>query len=280
MDFPIRMRVRSQLIYDVEGSSTFLLNIAAAETTTQRVVQETLTNSQGLVVSEVITSGPPGRFHRLQAEAGRLMVRYEAEVELAPNFDLASTEEATLAELPPSVIPFLYPSRYCESDKLVRFARRSFGFMDAGHERVCGICNWIYDQVEYLSGSTDTTTSAFDTATQRAGVCRDFAHLAIAFCRALGIPARFCSSYAYELVPPDFHAHFEAWLGGRWLVYDATRLAPQSGFVRIGTGHDAADTSVATITGPVNFDSMQIDVQLLSEKEAFPGYAKGPVCMT
>jgi transglutaminase-like putative cysteine protease len=102
---------------------------------------------------------------------------------------------------------------------------------------------------------------AFDTVTQLAGVCRDFAHLGIAFCRALGIPARFVSAYAYGLNPPDFHAHIEAFLGGRWILFDPTRRAPQLSFVRIGQGRDAADTSFATIFGGAVMDKMELSMK-------------------
>src|SRR5258708_10233106 len=109
------------------------------------------------------------------------------------------------------------------------------------------ICNWIFERIEYLSGTTPPTTLAFDTVTQLAGVCRDFAHLAIAFCRSLGIPARFVSAYAYGLNPPDFHAYIEAFLGGRWILFDPTRLAPQSSFVRIRHGRNPDAPSLPTI---------------------------------
>ena len=113
------------------------------------------------------------------------------------------------------------------------------------------IADWIHDNVEYLRGSTNSVTSAFDTVTQRTGVCRDFSHLGIALCRALNIPARYFSGYAYELDPPDFHACFECFIGGSWVVFDATRLAHLNGLVRIGTGRDAADAAVASIFGSV-----------------------------
>ena len=102
---------------------------------------------------------------------------------------------------------------------------------------------------------------------ERAGVCRDFAHLGIAFCRAIGIPARFCSAYAYGLNPPDFHAYFEAYLGNSWYIFDPTRLAPQTSFVKIGTGHDAADLSFATIIGNANMKSIEITMISLSTDE-------------
>ncbi|MEI8312212.1 MAG: transglutaminase family protein, partial [Verrucomicrobiota bacterium] len=141
--------------------------------------------------------------------------------------------------------------------------------------RVAGICNWIHTHIDDEPGSTDAHTSAVECLTLRAGVCRDFAHLGVAFCRALGIPARYGSAYAYKLPQPDFHAFFEVWLGGRWWYYDATRMAPQQGFIWVGSGHDAADTSVATMSASVQFESMEIRVDKRS-----PGkvrYAAGPV---
>ena len=169
--------------------------------------------------------------------------------------------ETAPGALPADVVPYLYPSRYCEADKLVRLARHEFRTLQPGFSRVTAICNWIHDNVEYLRGSTNPHTSAYDTVTERAGVCRDFAHLAIAFCRAVAIPARFVAGYAYALEPPDFHAYFEAYLDGRWYIFDPTRLAPQTGLIRIGTGRDAADTSFATLFGAVAFSSMKVAME-------------------
>ena len=130
--------------------------------------------------------------------------------------------------------------------------------MPPGHERVTAICNWIYDTIAYRPGSSDTGTSAYDTLAERAGVCRDFSHLGIAFCRALGIPARFVSGYAYGLEPPDFHAVFEAYLDGRWYLFDPTRQAALDAIVRIGVGRDAAEVSFATIFGAMNPTGMSV----------------------
>ena len=139
----------------------------------------------------------------------------------------------------------------------MRLAQYEFGDLKPGYSRVNAICNWIYDNVEYLSFSSNQNTSAYDTATERVGVCRDFAHLGIAFCRAMNIPARFVSAYAYGLNPPDFHACFEAYLG-RWYLFDPSRLVPQNGIIRIGTGRDAADVSFATIFGSVQMEQMRL----------------------
>ena len=117
------------------------------------------------------------------------------------------------------------------------------------------ICNWIHDHLTYQPGSSDEQTTADESLLRRAGVCRDFAHLGTAFCRALGIPARFVSCYAHGLVPCDFHAVFEAYLDGRWWLFDATRQANLDGLVRIGVGRDAAEIAFSTPYGnmqPIN----------------------------
>ena len=156
--------------------------------------------------------------------------------------------EVPPGELPLSVLTHLYPSRYCQSDRLERFAQRAFGELPTGYQRVAAVCNWIRDNVDYVSGASDALTSAYDIVVQRAGVCRDFAHLGIAFCRALGVPARYVSAYAWRLEPPDFHGIFEAFLRGPagfgWYTFDPTRMADPRGIVRIGVGRDAAGSDV------------------------------------
>jgi transglutaminase-like putative cysteine protease len=258
-------RVSSDLAYQIGGPSTLIFNTSVVGNSFQKVLEENFSTDPGLYIEEFRSSSEEKRFHRILCEAGSLKVRYNATVELTHHIDMGQqVHESTPGALPSDVVPYLYPSRYCESDSLVRFAQHEFKPHISGFTRVTEICNWIFENVEYLRGSTNPNTSAYDTATERAGVCRDFAHLAIAFCRAVQIPARFVSGYAYNLQPPDFHAYFEAFLGGRWYIFDATRLVPQTGLIRIGTGRDAADTSFATLFGPVNFQSMSISAELLN----------------
>jgi hypothetical protein len=258
-------RVSSDLIYQIAGPSTLIFNVSVVDNPYQKILDEKFSTHPAVNVEEFRSSIEEKRFHRLLCGAGSLKTRYTATVELSHHIDKPHCiEEATPGMLPPDVVPYLYPSRYCESDSLVRFAQHEFQTTAPGFSRVTEICNWIFENVEYLRGSTSHVTSAYDTATERAGVCRDFAHLAIAFCRAVQIPARFVSGYAYDLQPPDFHAYFEAYLGGRWYIFDATRLVPQTGLIRIGTGRDAADTSFATLFGPVTFQSMNIAIELVS----------------
>src|SRR3989338_8461730 len=125
----------------------------------------------------------------------------------------------------------------------------------AGYWWVLAIQDWVQRRTRFVSGSSNATTSAVDTVIEQAGVCRDFAHLMIALCRAVNIPARFVTGidYASDPVfgPPDFHAYVEAFLGGRWYLFDTTGMVLPTGLIRLGTGRDAADVSFATIFGTV-----------------------------
>jgi transglutaminase-like putative cysteine protease len=248
--------VGCRLGYQVTKRTTFVFNIEAAQLDRQRVLSENLTITPNIGIDTYRMPESANRYVRLTCEPGALQLAYQARVELDPH----THNPADVAEVPPGRLPLdtlthLYPSRYCQADKLQRFALKIFGAFERGHQRVTAICNWIHDNVDYMSGSTDAMTSAFDTVLQRAGVCRDFAHLAIALCRALGIPARYVSAFANHLSPPDFHAILEAYLigpeGGAWYLFDPTRRAATDGIVRIGIGRDAGEIAFATIFGEV-----------------------------
>jgi len=248
----VRFSAGCEIGYDVGESSTLIFNIEAMRGGRQTVLHEQLVISPTLAADEKTAIETGNRYVRLTAPRGIVTVRYSAEVELDSLHNVpAVIEEVPIATLPLDILPFLNPSRYCPSDQLARFANRQFGNIAPGFGRVVEICNWINSEVDYLFGTSDTTTTAADTFAMRAGVCRDFAHLGITFCRALGIPARFVSCYAWQLKPQDFHAVFEAYLGDRWYLFDATRMAALDGMVRIGVGRDAADTAFANIYGQV-----------------------------
>jgi transglutaminase-like putative cysteine protease len=138
---------------------------------------------------------------------------------------------------------------------------REFGAAPQGAGRVQAICDWVNARLDYMPGTTDERTDAAEALLQCAGVCRDYAHVGISFCRALGIPARYVSGYAVDLEPPDFHGFFEAYLGDAWYLFDATKLAPPGGFVRIGVGRDAADCAFATIVGAANLTEMEVSAE-------------------
>jgi transglutaminase-like putative cysteine protease len=140
-------------------------------------------------------------------------------------------------------------------------ARSEFGNLRPGGGRVLSIAEWVRRHVEYRYGTTDARTSAYDTATERSGVCRDFAHLLIAFCRALGVPARYVSGYALELDPPDFHGWVQVYLDGGWHNVDATYEGVRPALVPIAVGRDAADVAIATLWGIGKLREQTVEVQ-------------------
>jgi transglutaminase-like putative cysteine protease len=253
----IRLQFSINLSYQIIGRpADFIFNIHAAPTARQTIVSESLSISQP--VPSTITFDPilHHRLLRLRANPGPLQIAYQADVIIRAHEGNPQTiTEMPIADLPMSVLPYLYPSRYCESDKLQQLANQTFGQLPPGYQRVEGIRKWVQERVRFASGSSEFTTSAIDTYQQQTGVCRDFAHLMIALCRALNIPARFCSGIDYGaapvLGPTDFHAYVEVLLGGRWYIFDPSGVAIPMGFVRIGTGRDAADISFATIFGDI-----------------------------
>jgi len=142
---------------------------------------------------------------------------------------------------------------------------------------VQAIADWIHDSIVYVPGSSDSTTTAREVFVQRAGVCRDFAHLGITFCRALNIPARLVVGYVWFDEPPqDFHAVFEAWLGGQWVLFDPTRMAPVDRLVRVGTGRDAKDVAFSTIFGAVRMTDKKLAVRELQDERAIAPRTPAP----
>ncbi|MGZ8151847.1 MAG: transglutaminase-like domain-containing protein [Methylococcaceae bacterium] len=244
------VQVGCDLTYSVTKPTSFLFNVAAARTAHQTITQEILQLNPSINYEASSLGAEDIQVYRLTVEPCELQLSYRANVDLRPEiYNTSWIVETGYSQLPNEVLPYLNPSRYCESDRLSHFALRQFGNVPPGFYRVTAICDWINSNLDYEPGSTGESTSACDVLIQRVGVCRDYAHLAIALCRSLCIPARYVSGYAVALQPPDFHGFFEAYLGSRWYLFDATRMAPVEGFVRIGTGRDAADASFATIIG-------------------------------
>ncbi|MDB5373321.1 MAG: uncharacterized protein JWP04_1963 [Belnapia sp.] len=269
----MEFRVGCELSYRLQQPTPFLFNVEVAQTAIQTIGHEALTLTAGLPRETWMQPESNNRYLRVMAPAGAFTLRYEATVSLTPTLDdPASVAEVPAGELPFDVYPHLYPSRYCQADRLTPFAQRTFGALPPGYARVNGICNWIHDHVDYQAGSSDAQSSAMDTILQRAGVCRDFSHLAITLCRAMGIPARYVSAYAWRLDPPDFHAVFEAWLqgpaGGAWYVFDATRKAAPDGLIRIGVGRDAAEVAFASPFGAFEAEKPKVWIEAVGNTGA------------
>ena len=256
-----RIRVHSELRYDVQTASGLAFAVLAAENRRQHVDDQHFTITPKATFDRMRFDPSGHELVRVSVEPGPLTVTYDATVDVRPHIPPdVPRAETPFVELPGAVLAFLHPSRYCQSDLLGRFAERTFGSLEPGFDRVTGICNWIWDHLSYVPGSTDASSTAVDVLVGAAGVCRDYAHLGISFSRALGIPARYVSGYAVDLEPPDFHGFFEAFLDGEWYLFDATRRAPIDGLVRIATGRDAADVAFAAIVGVAELDGKDIAV--------------------
>jgi len=247
----MNFRVNCVLSYALRDPATFLFSIQCMEMGTQRILAESLKFTPSLATRKFRIAGNDTRFSRISTVHEEMLeVSYDADIQISPQ---VVPVEAILCNqmdnLCPEVIPLLFPSRYCQSDRLRQSANELFGHLTESYDIALAVRDWIASNIKYVSGSSGETCSAVDTLAQREGVCRDFAHLGIAFCRALNVPARYASFYVYQLDPQDFHACFEAFIGGAWYVFDPTDLAPLNGFVRIATGRDAADAAVCTIFG-------------------------------
>jgi transglutaminase-like putative cysteine protease len=265
----LRLKFSIELNYEIDPPGCdFIFSIHAAQTPHQIVVSESLDISQSL--SPILYTDPVAhtRYLRLKAFAGPLTVRYAATVDLDHHTaQPAQLGEVAVADLPGAVLPYIYPSRYCQSDRLQRLAVKEFGQLWQGYSRVQAIRDWVLNRVTFLSNSSTGNTSAVDTLVEEVGVCRDFAHLMIALCRAVNIPARFVTGIDYgsdpALGPTDFHAYVEVYLGDRWYIFDPSGVAIPMGFVRFGTGHDAADSAFATIFGGVRGTAPVVHIEAI-----------------
>jgi transglutaminase-like putative cysteine protease len=263
----MKFNVLTEMEYMAASAGTLILNIHALRTPRQTVISEEFVIEPYIKVEELVSIGSDNRVFRFEMEENSsIKVTYKATID---NYcevkDYSNLVEIPIAQMDNAILPYLYPSRYCQSDKLYRLANNLFGHIENPFQKVLGLTGWINKNVQYLSGSTNAQTSAYDTVTQQQGVCRDFAHLGIALCRALTIPARYFTGYAYKLKPADFHACFEAYLGNEWVLFDATGLVPLNGLIKIASGRDAADTAIANIFGNVTFTSMLVSCELAED---------------
>lgn len=205
------------------------------------------------------------RCWRLTLPEGSMRIVYDALVEVSGKEDsaLPDAPQTPVDDLPDEVLVYTLPSRHCQSDRLGDMAWELFGSVPAGWARVQAVCDWLHTNISYRTGST-ATTSAVEALEARAGVCRDFAHLGVVFCRALNIPARYVCGYLPDVgiippdVPMDFHAWFEAFLDGSWHTFDARHNVPRIGRVPVAYGRDAVDVALATVYGSAQLGALDV----------------------
>jgi transglutaminase-like putative cysteine protease len=205
------------------------------------------------------------RCERFELETGISQISYQAELVLTRPADLIQPDasEVPVALLPDEVLNFVMPSRFCLPDELGHEAWQRFGDLTPGWSRVQTIVDYVHDHLEFVPGASNPWTTAADAYRAGQGVCRDFAHLAITFCRALNIPARYVFGYIPDIgvvptEPMDFAAWFEAYLDGRWYTFDARNNTPRIGRVVVGRGRDAVDVALLTSFGPLTLTGFEV----------------------
>lgn len=256
----MNLAIDVHLLYRLAGPTDLLLQIEAADVADQRVL------------SAHIDLPPSEHFARVAAEDGlgeRIWLRTEGEFRCnytariaveRPVLDLAALPAVPPHRLPGDTVRYLMPSRYCPSDEFQSYVAAEFGHLSGG-ARIAAMREWIEGAFSYVPGASNASTSALDTFVQRAGVCRDYAHVMITLARASTIPARFASVYAPGVEPPDFHAVAEVYLDGTWHLVDATGMAPADTIARIGVGCDAAEVAFLSAFGKARLLEQSVAVE-------------------
>jgi transglutaminase-like putative cysteine protease len=271
-----RVRIGCEFLYSLAWPVPVVLQVEAREDGDGEIASESFFSEPQTATRTYID--PYGnRCRRMTLPPGDLRLRYEAEVLTDPGpepEDIAAPQQ-DVANLPDKVLHFTLPSRYCESDVLSNTAWELFGGVPGGWTRAQSINDWVHNNIAFEPQSSDPTTSAVNVYRRRQGVCRDFAHLAITFMRALNIPARYCYGYLPDIdVPPlgepmDFVAWLEAYLGGTWHTFDPRNNVRRTGRVLVGRGRDAVDVAMVTSYGQAPLVSMRV----VAEDAALPPWS-------
>jgi transglutaminase-like putative cysteine protease len=251
------IRVGCKLVFETNAPTALLLNLRPRTDPRQALHQEMLSIGHGLPAEEFADSHG-NVVNRVMLFPGRHEIRHDALVAVSPladRHDLLDATPALPGYLPPGLLRYTLPSRYCESDKLGNFAWQQFGHVEHGLPRVQAISTWLHHNIEYRFGSGQPDISAWDVLQRRYGVCRDFAHTLVALCRCFNLPARYVSGHLPDIGYPDpeqhmdFHAYAEVWLGGRWHTFDARFNVPRIGRIKVASGLDAVDGALSTTYG-------------------------------
>jgi transglutaminase-like putative cysteine protease len=256
----MRLSVHAMLDYTIAGDADVLLQIEAAPGLgDQNVVEGRMTVSTGAELHPFPAEEGLGRRTWTQG-SGPFRADYRATVTVERAVPvIAGLPAMPYHKLPQLVVTYLWPSRYCQSDRFESFVHKHFG-QHQGGDKIAAMLEWMGGKLDYVSGCSDANTTAVDTFTTREGICRDYAHLMIAFARAAGIPARMVSAYAWKLDPQDFHAVVEVWLDDAWHLVDPSALAPIDGLARIVVGRDATDIAFMTIFGAATLNRQTVEV--------------------
>jgi transglutaminase-like putative cysteine protease len=250
----ITVRVGCDVAYETSVETPILFVVKPCLDGSQLVREEKLSFGPGLPSREYADSH--GNItYRAMLMPGRNEIHHDALVSVSslPENQGMTGEAVPVDKLPPALLRYTLPSRYCDSDKLMNFAWEHFGQIPNGPQRVQAICNWIHHNIEYRYCSGRPDISASEVIERRYGVCRDFAHIGIALCRAFNLPARYVTGHLPDIgcadTGMDFHAWMEVWLGQDWFIFDPRFNTPRIGRVKTSQGLDAVDGAFSTIYG-------------------------------
>jgi transglutaminase-like putative cysteine protease len=261
----MRLRVGCEFEYASPGQVPMLMLVRPQAGPEQQIEYESRWTEPQVSVADYVDSFGNSCW-RFTAPSGEFRIRYDALVIVSgePDIVVPNAPLIGVADLPDAALVYTLPSRYIQSDLLVQPAWELFGATQPTWSRVQAVCDWVHTNVNYETGSSDPTVTAMDVLQRRVGVCRDFALLATGLCRALNIPARYTFGYLPDIgvEPPDiamdFHAWFEAYLGGRWYSFDARHNVPRVGRVVVGHGRDAVDVAMATQYAATSLTAMTV----------------------
>jgi transglutaminase-like putative cysteine protease len=263
---PMYIKVGYELIYDCPQPTPTLLMLDIHHSHAYEIVKpEYLVVSPTAWVS-AYRDGFGNWCRRLELPEGRTTISTSAVVRSTgiPDPVVRSARQCAIGELPEETLPYLLASRYCETDLLANIAWDHFKDTPTGWDRVQAICDFVHNRIRFDYQQARSTRTALEGYNERVGVCRDYAHLAIAFCRCMNIPARYCTGYLGDMgTPPpygpmDFAGWFEAFLGGQWYVFDARNNVPRIGRVLIARGRDAVDVAITTTFGPNTLSGFKV----------------------
>ncbi len=259
----MRLSIEAVLDYAFSEPTDVLLAVEAAQLPDQQIIEQSHIIDNAGPLTNLVGGSAIGRRTWTRSGVGQMVSRYRSVVDVervAP--DLGSLSRSPLPSLPRDVLPFIWPSRYCEADRFGSFVSGHFSGLDGG-PLVQALSDWVRENLQYVPGSSNANTTAADTFVAQQGVCRDYAHLTAALVRSRDIPARLVSVYALDLDPPDFHAVVEVWLDGAWHIVDSTGMAPVEGMARIAVGRDATDIAFMTVFGAATMNCQSIQVTRL-----------------
>jgi transglutaminase-like putative cysteine protease len=265
-NFDITVRVGCSLVYEVTGEASLLLNVKLRPDGDYAILSEALALGNNLHAEEFEDSHG-NCVVRVKLAPGTNCFRHDAIVavsSLPDNHDKVATAPQAPGDLPVSLLRYTLPSRYCDSDKLTDFAWKKFGDIEHGMPRVQAISRWLHENIEYRYMSGRPDISAWDVLQRGYGVCRDFAHLAVALNRSFNLPTRYVTGHLPDIGFPDpdnhmdFHAYAEVYIGGAWFTTDARFHVPRIGRIKVSCGQDAVDGAFSTIYGGATLTYFQV----------------------